>query len=33
MSTDKQLTDGALLGLGNPLLDMELHVDKAFLDK
>jgi hypothetical protein len=24
---------GALLGFGNPLLDISAHVDKAYLDK
>lgn len=24
---------GALLGMGNPLLDISAHVDQAFLDK
>ncbi|KAK0398048.1 hypothetical protein QR680_002401 [Steinernema hermaphroditum] len=32
-SGDYELAEGTLLGMGNPLLDMQTRVEKAFLDK
>lgn len=33
MAAGSEVPEGVLLGLGNPLLDMTIHADQAFLDK